>query len=225
VSQTPALKCKIENFSCMGSPLAVFLALCGICPGDNGSQDHILPREICNRLLNIFHPTDPVAYRLEPLILKHYSSISPVQIHWYNTSNPLPYEPVKPSFLNPAKESTSVSEDEGVSAIPSPVTSPVLSRRHYGESITIIGKASISGAASIGKGLGGMLFSRFGHSSTSQASETSKDSIEDEKKSAASPSTTTVATQTLPQSSPGFLEKFESTACECDKSQSDFTQT
>lgn len=44
----------------MGSPLAVFLALRGIRPGNSGSQDHILPREICNRLLNIFHPTDPV---------------------------------------------------------------------------------------------------------------------------------------------------------------------
>ncbi|KAM9645221.1 phospholipase DDHD1 isoform 9-T10 [Trichechus inunguis] len=58
--QTPALKFKVENFFCMGSPLAVFLALRGIRPGNTGSQDHILPREICNRLLNIFHPTDPV---------------------------------------------------------------------------------------------------------------------------------------------------------------------
>ncbi|XP_004370930.1 phospholipase DDHD1 isoform X6 [Trichechus manatus latirostris] len=203
--QTPALKFKVENFFCMGSPLAVFLALRGIRPGNTGSQDHILPREICNRLLNIFHPTDPVAYRLEPLILKHYSNISPVQIHWYNTSNPLPYEHMKPSFLNPAKEPTSVSENEGISTMPSPVTSPVLSRRHYGESITNIGKASILGAASIGKGLGGMLFSRFGRSSA-QASETSKDSVEDEKKPVASPPSTTVATQTLPHSSSGFLD-------------------
>ncbi|XP_036910229.1 phospholipase DDHD1 isoform X6 [Sturnira hondurensis] len=206
VTQTPALKFKVENFFCMGSPLAVFLALRGIRPGNTGSQDHILPREICNRLLNIFHPTDPVAYRLEPLILKHYSNISPVQIHWYNTSNPVPYEHMKPSFLHPTKEPTSVSENEGISTIPSPVTSPVLSRRHYGESITNIGKASILGAASIGKGLGGMLFSRFGRSSTSQSSETSKDSGEDEKKPIASPSTTTVATQTLPHSSSGFLD-------------------
>ncbi|XP_006894417.1 PREDICTED: phospholipase DDHD1 isoform X3 [Elephantulus edwardii] len=205
ITQTPALKFKVENFFCMGSPLAVFLALRGIRPGNTGSQDHILPREICNRLLNIFHPTDPVAYRLEPLILKHYSNISPVQIHWYNTSNPLPYEHMKPSFLNPAKEPTSVSENEGISTIPSPVTSPVLSRRHYGESITNIGKASILGAASIGKGLGGMLFSRFGRSST-QSSETSKDSLEEEKKPVASPPTTTVATQTLPHSSSGFLD-------------------
>ncbi|XP_076978726.1 phospholipase DDHD1 isoform X2 [Tamandua tetradactyla] len=206
VTQTPALKFKVENFFCMGSPLAVFLALRGIRPGNTGSQDHILPREICNRLLNIFHPTDPVAYRLEPLILKHYSNISPVQIHWYNTSNPLPYEHMKPSFLNPAKEPTSASENEGVPTIPSPMTSPVLSRRHYGESITNIGKASILGAASIGKGLGGMLFSRFGRSSPSHPSETSKDSIEDEKKPVASPPTTTVATQTLPHSSSGFLD-------------------
>uniref|UniRef100_A0ABI7WS05 DDHD domain-containing protein n=1 Tax=Felis catus TaxID=9685 RepID=A0ABI7WS05_FELCA len=206
MTQTPALKFKVENFFCMGSPLAVFLALRGIRPGNTGSQDHILPREICNRLLNIFHPTDPVAYRLEPLILKHYSNISPVQIHWYNTSNPLPYEHMKPSFLHPAKEPTSISENEGISTIPSPVTSPVLSRRHYGESITNIGKASILGAASIGKGLGGMLFSRFGRSSTSQPSETSKDSIEDEKKSLGSLPTTTVATQTLPHSSSGFLD-------------------
>ncbi|KAM4853090.1 phospholipase DDHD1 isoform 6-T6 [Thomomys bottae] len=206
IAQTPALKFKVENFFCMGSPLAVFLALRGIRPGNTGNQDHILPREICNRLLNIFHPTDPVAYRLEPLILKHYSNISPVQIHWYNTSNPLPYEHMKPSFLNPAKESTSVSENEGLSSIPSPVTSPVLPRRHYGESITNIGKASILGAASIGKGLGGMLFSRFGRSSTSQPSDPSKDSMEDEKKPASSPPTTTVATQTLPHSSSGFLD-------------------
>ncbi|XP_021058685.1 phospholipase DDHD1 isoform X6 [Mus pahari] len=206
ISQTPALKFKVENFFCMGSPLAVFLALRGIRPGNTGSQDHILPREICNRLLNIFHPTDPVAYRLEPLILKHYSNISPVQIHWYNTSNPLPYEHMKPNFLNPAKEPTSASDSENITAIPSPVTSPVLSRRHYGESITNIGKASILGAASIGKGLGGMLFSRFGRSSTSQPSELSKDSLEDDKKPSASPSTTTVATQTLPHSGSGFLD-------------------
>ncbi|XP_058912342.1 phospholipase DDHD1 isoform X6 [Kogia breviceps] len=206
MTQTPALKFKVENFFCMGSPLAVFLALRGIRPGNTGSQDHILPREICNRLLNIFHPTDPVAYRLEPLILKHYSNISPVQIHWYNTSNPLPYEYMKPSFLHPAKEPTSISDSEGVSTIPSPVTSPVLSRRHYGESITNIGKASILGAASIGKGLGGMLFSRFGRSSASQPSEASRDSVEDEKKPVASPPTSTVATQTLAHSSSGFLD-------------------
>ncbi|KAM9015841.1 phospholipase DDHD1 isoform 2-T2 [Ara ararauna] len=201
ISEPPLLKFKVENFFCMGSPLAVFLALRGIRPGNTGSQDHILPRTICNRLLNIFHPTDPVAYRLEPLILKHYSNISPIQIHWYTTVNPLPYECMKPSFLNPTKEPTSVTDSESVSAVPSPTTSPVMARRHYGESITNIGKA---GAASIGKGLGGMLFSRFGRSNTAtpQTLEAGKDGAEEDDKKA------TVAGESfLPHSnSSSFLE-------------------
>ncbi|XP_061854912.1 phospholipase DDHD1 isoform X2 [Colius striatus] len=203
ISGPPVLKFKVENFFCMGSPLAVFLALRGVRPGNSGSQDHILPRTICNRLLNIFHPTDPVAYRLEPLILKHYSNILPIQIHWYDTANPLPYEHMKPIFINPRKEPTSVTDSESVSTASSPNTSPVMVRRHYGESITNIGKASILGAASIGKGLGGMLFSSFGGSSapTSQPLETGKDGAEGDNKKA-----TTVGTPPLPRSSSGFLE-------------------
>ncbi|XP_029972165.1 phospholipase DDHD1 isoform X2 [Salarias fasciatus] len=160
-SAPPALKFKVENFFCMGSPLAVFLALRGIRPGTSCHQDHILPTSICSRLFNVFHPTDPVAYRLEPLILKHYSNISPVQIHWCSATNPTPYDEIRPTFLNPVKEPTSDTE-----SIPSPSTSPVLPRRHYGESITSLGKASILGAASIGKGIGGILFSRFSRSNS-----------------------------------------------------------
>uniref|UniRef100_A0A665WK85 Phospholipase DDHD1-like n=1 Tax=Echeneis naucrates TaxID=173247 RepID=A0A665WK85_ECHNA len=159
----PALKFKVENFFCMGSPLAVFLALRGIRPGNNGVQDHILPTTICKRLFNIFHPTDPVAYRLEPLILKHYSNIAPVQIHWYNTTGSTPYEQIRPTLLNPPKDTMSVTDSE---SIPSPCTSPPQARRHYGESITSLGKASIMGAANLGKGIGGILFSRFSRSSS-----------------------------------------------------------
>ncbi|KAK6297716.1 hypothetical protein J4Q44_G00322990 [Coregonus suidteri] len=158
-----ALKFKVENFFCMGSPLAVFLALRGIRPGSNVTQDHILPKSICQRLFNVFHPTDPVAYRLEPLILKNYSNISPVQIHWYNTCSPTPYDQIRPTLLNPAlKERASISDTE---SLPSPCTSPPQARRHYGESITNLGKASIMGAASLGKGIGGIFFSRFSRSS------------------------------------------------------------
>uniref|UniRef100_A0A8C8DPG4 DDHD domain containing 1a n=1 Tax=Oryzias sinensis TaxID=183150 RepID=A0A8C8DPG4_9TELE len=149
----------VENFFCMGSPLAVFLALRGIRPGISCHQDHILPTSICSRLFNVFHPTDPVAYRLEPLILKHYSNIAPVQIHC--ATNPTPYDEIRPSFLNPVKDPPSDTE-----SIPSPSTSPVLLRKNYGESITSLGKASILGAASIGKGIGGILFSRFSRSNS-----------------------------------------------------------
>ncbi|XP_077416075.1 LOW QUALITY PROTEIN: phospholipase DDHD1 [Vanacampus margaritifer] len=160
-SAPPALKFKVENFFCMGSPLAVFLALRGIRPGTSCHQDHILPTSICSRLFNVFHPTDPVAYRLEPLILKHYNNVAPVQIHWCSATNSAPYDEVRPTFLNLTKEPTSDTE-----SIPSPSTSPVLPRRHYGESITNLGKASILGAASIGKGIGGILFSRFSRSNS-----------------------------------------------------------
>lgn len=51
---------QVENFFCMGSPLAVFLALRGIRPGTSCQQDHIMPTTICRRLFNVFHPTDPV---------------------------------------------------------------------------------------------------------------------------------------------------------------------
>uniref|UniRef100_A0A665WR00 Phospholipase DDHD1-like n=1 Tax=Echeneis naucrates TaxID=173247 RepID=A0A665WR00_ECHNA len=157
----PLFVWQVENFFCMGSPLAVFLALRGIRPGTSCHQDHILPTSICSRLFNVFHPTDPVAYRLEPLILKHYSNIAPVQIHWCSAMNPTPYNEIRPTFLNPIKDPTSDTE-----SIPSPSTSPVLTRRPYGESITSLGKASILGAASIGKGIGGILFSRFSRSSS-----------------------------------------------------------
>ncbi|MEE6493616.1 hypothetical protein FKM82_016902 [Ascaphus truei] len=203
LSNAPALKFKVENFFCMGSPLSVFLALRGIRPENRGTQDRILSKAICNRLFNIFHPTDPVAYRLEPLILKHYNNISPVQIHSSHTTNSMPYKQLKPCFINPSKETTSISDNE---SIPSPSTSPVLPRRHYGESITNIGKASILGAASIGKGLGGMLFSRFARSSAtaSQAYE-AKDSTEgDEKKSISNQSST--GAQPLPHSVSGPLD-------------------
>ncbi|KAA0708853.1 Phospholipase DDHD1 [Triplophysa tibetana] len=165
---SPDLKFKVENFFCMGSPLAVFLALRGVRPGSNGTQDHIIPKSICQRLFNIFHPTDPVAYRLEPLISKHYSNIAPVQIHWYNTTSPTRYDQIRPTLLNQAKESSSVSDTE---SLPSPCTSPPQPRRHYGESITNLGKASIMGAASIGKGIGGIFFSRFSRSSGQKIEE------------------------------------------------------
>lgn len=202
-SNTPVLKFKVENFFCMGSPLAVFLALRGIRPGNRGTQEHILPRAFCNRLFNVFHPADPVAYRLEPLILKHYSNIAPVQIHSSNTTNPILYKHVRPCLINPSKDTTSMSDTE---SIPSPSTSPVLPRRHYGESITNIGKASILGAASIGKGLGGMLFSRFARSSatTSQGYEVKEAVDGEDKKSVQSQSTAT--SQTIPHSISGSLD-------------------
>lgn len=60
----------------------------------------------------------------------------------YNTTNPALYDLIRPTLLNPLKETVSVSDSE---SIPSPCTSPPQPRRHYGESITNLGKASIMG--------------------------------------------------------------------------------
>ncbi|XP_078263311.1 phospholipase DDHD1b [Rhinoraja longicauda] len=186
----PALKFKVENFFCMGSPLAVFLALRGIRPQNSGQQDHILPKSICGRLYNIFHPTDPVAYRLEPLILKHYYNIAPLQVHWYNTSVLTRYDDIRPTFIKPTRESqiqsmvpsTATSNTE-LDAMSSPSTSPVMPRRNYGESITSLGKASIMGAAHIGKGIGGILFARFSRTPiVTQISEEYKEGADEERK-------------------------------------------
>lgn len=57
-----------------------------------------------------------------------------------SATNPSSYDEVRPTFLSPVKDPVSDTE-----SIPSPSTSPVLTRKHYGESITSLGKASILG--------------------------------------------------------------------------------
>ena len=50
---------QVENLFCLGSPLAVFLALRGLRPQDD-VEEHVLPKSVCKRLLNVYHPADPV---------------------------------------------------------------------------------------------------------------------------------------------------------------------
>ncbi|GFS17842.1 phospholipase DDHD1 [Elysia marginata] len=84
----------VENLFAIGSPLSVFLALRGVRPQGSGTQDLIVPSSLCKRLFNIFHPSDPVAYRLEPLILKHYSTIMPLHIHHFSAPKKEPYSKI-----------------------------------------------------------------------------------------------------------------------------------
>uniref|UniRef100_A0A8C4Q8G9 DDHD domain containing 1a n=1 Tax=Eptatretus burgeri TaxID=7764 RepID=A0A8C4Q8G9_EPTBU len=167
-SRSLTLNFQVENFFCMGSPLAVYLALRGVRPGNNGFHSHIVPSDVCRRLFNIFHPTDPVAYRLEPLILRHYQNVQPLQIHWSNEMNRTPYDRLRPVYLAPGPSAT--REQPGTIWEPespcSPGGSPMQPRRNYGESLTSLGKAGILGAATLGKGLGEMLFSRFSRTCT-----------------------------------------------------------
>lgn len=47
--------------------------------------DVLIPHFACRRIYNIFHSYDPIAYRLEPLLLRHYSHVNPVVLPTVNS--------------------------------------------------------------------------------------------------------------------------------------------
>lgn len=71
----PQLKFKPKCFFAFGSPMPMFLNMRGI---QNISKDYKLPT--CDRMLNIFHPYDPLAYRVEPLIDPRFKNVDPILI-------------------------------------------------------------------------------------------------------------------------------------------------
>ncbi|XP_015792502.1 phospholipase DDHD2-like [Tetranychus urticae] len=72
----PQLSFNTKCFFALGSPIAAFLTVRGITSLSN--DDLGLPT--CDQIFNIFHPFDPIAYRMEPLIDEHFHSIPPCQI-------------------------------------------------------------------------------------------------------------------------------------------------
>lgn len=70
----PQLAFKPNALFVMGSPIGLFNTVRGI----DTSVDFELPT--CKRVFNIFHPLDPVAYRLEPLIDPSLTHLRPVPI-------------------------------------------------------------------------------------------------------------------------------------------------
>lgn len=83
------LKFKVDTFYAVGSPLGVFLALRNVRLGIGKGQEYWDEENIreempaCQQMLNIFHPFDPVAYRLEPLVCKEYINRRPVIIPYH----------------------------------------------------------------------------------------------------------------------------------------------
>ncbi|XP_026466349.1 phospholipase DDHD1-like isoform X2 [Ctenocephalides felis] len=70
----------IEQLFCLGSPLSVFIALRLSEP----SRKEVLPPGLCTGgFYNIFHLSDPVAYRMEPLLCRDYRNIAPLMIQPY----------------------------------------------------------------------------------------------------------------------------------------------
>lgn len=90
---------ELDNLFCMGSPLAVFLALRVRDPQAESCHKDLLPPTLCHRFYNIFHPSDPVAYRMEPLLVRGYAKLHPVQIQAYNATNHNLYSDVPLEFI------------------------------------------------------------------------------------------------------------------------------
>lgn len=63
-----------ENFFALGSPIGVFLSVRGV---EKIDENYRLPT--CKGFFNIYHPLDPVAYRLEPMIIPELD-IKPVLV-------------------------------------------------------------------------------------------------------------------------------------------------
>ena len=72
----PQLLFKVSAFYALGSPIGMFMAVRGI---ETLGSEFKFPT--CRRFFNIFHPFDPVAYRVEALIDKEYGTkLKPVTI-------------------------------------------------------------------------------------------------------------------------------------------------
>lgn len=74
---------QLEHLFILGSPLGMFLALRDVeehVYRHHKSAQSLLPASVCKRIHNIHHPSDPVAYRLEPLVNSAYERIHPVRI-------------------------------------------------------------------------------------------------------------------------------------------------
>ncbi|MED6167907.1 hypothetical protein PIB30_007222 [Stylosanthes scabra] len=83
------LQFKVDTFFAVGSPLGVFLSLRNIRLGNGKGQEYWEQENIseempaCRQMFNIFHPYDPVAYRIEPLVCKEYVGKRPVLIPYH----------------------------------------------------------------------------------------------------------------------------------------------
>ncbi|KAG7204893.1 hypothetical protein KM043_005291 [Ampulex compressa] len=103
------LQFPIENLFCLGSPLSVFLALRTRAPSN--SLD-VMPQGLCKRFYNIFHWSDPVAYRMEPLLERGYSKIEPVLIPPYGGGEGQQMEQSPPSMSNVDQNLPTTDNDE-----------------------------------------------------------------------------------------------------------------
>ncbi|XP_064536782.1 protein retinal degeneration B isoform X3 [Drosophila montana] len=77
-SRATKLDFEVSDFFMFGSPLSVVLAARKL-----HDAKAALGRPNCHQVYNLFHPTDPIASRLEPLLSARFSILSPVNVPRY----------------------------------------------------------------------------------------------------------------------------------------------
>ncbi|CAN8016717.1 unnamed protein product [Ixodes persulcatus] len=71
----------VSDFFMFGSPVALVLAYRKMLSFDDKNAPLVRPQ--CSQVYNLFHPTDPLAARLEPLLSARFSQLPPVNVPRY----------------------------------------------------------------------------------------------------------------------------------------------
>uniref|UniRef100_A0A2M4A7D2 Putative phosphatidylinositol transfer protein n=2 Tax=Anopheles triannulatus TaxID=58253 RepID=A0A2M4A7D2_9DIPT len=77
-TRVPKFEFEVGDFFMFGSPLAVILSARRLADSRYGSS-----KPACTQLYNLFHPTDPTAARLEPLLSARFSLLPPLNVPRY----------------------------------------------------------------------------------------------------------------------------------------------
>lgn len=73
---------EVSKFFAFGSPIGLVLAYRRFMNGED--RGAVPPKPACNQVYNLFHPFDPSASRIEPLIINQFSHIPPVSVPRYH---------------------------------------------------------------------------------------------------------------------------------------------
>lgn len=77
-SRLPKFDFEVRDFFMFGSPLAIILAARRLTDSKSGNL-----KPHCTQVYNLFHPTDPIASRMEPLLSARFSMLPPVNVPRY----------------------------------------------------------------------------------------------------------------------------------------------
>ncbi|XP_076344495.1 protein retinal degeneration B-like isoform X3 [Tachypleus tridentatus] len=72
---------EVSDFFMFGSPLGMIMAYRKMMSFDEKNTPP--PRPFCNQVYNLFHPSDPSALRIEPLLSARFSQLPPVNVPRY----------------------------------------------------------------------------------------------------------------------------------------------